>query len=84
VVDTVGFNDLSWVRFYPHTDKLHVVQRYRRPDLGHLEKEVTVEDSGTFTRPWKIHDIWDLAPTEDVHEYVCNENEKDAVHVQRR
>jgi hypothetical protein len=66
VVDTVGFNDLSWLRFYPHTEKLHVVQRYRRPDLGHLEKEVTVEDTGTFTRPWKIHDTWDLAPTEEV------------------
>jgi hypothetical protein len=84
VVDTVGFNDLSWARLYPHTEKLHVVQRYHRPDLGHLDKDVTVEDTGTFAKPWKIHDTWDLAPTEEVQEYVCNENEKDAVHLPSR
>jgi hypothetical protein len=81
VVDTVGFNDLSWVRIYPHTEKLHVVQRYSRPSLGRLEKEVTIEDPGTFTKPWKIRDGWDLAPGEEVHEYICNENEKDVPHL---
>src|SRR5436190_21481237 len=32
VVDTVGFNDQSWIRIFPHTEMLHVVQRYTRPN----------------------------------------------------
>jgi hypothetical protein len=83
VVDTVGFNDRSWIRIYPHTEKLHVVQRYRRPDLGHIEKEVTIEDPGAFAKPWKMRTTWDLAPDEEVQEYVCNENEKDVSHLKR-
>jgi hypothetical protein len=81
VVDTVGFNDRSWIRVYPHTEKLHLVQRYTRPSLGRLEKEVTIEDPGTFARPWKMRTGWDLAPGEEVHEYICNENEKDVPHL---
>ena len=81
VVDTVGFNDLSWIRVFPHTEMLHVVQRYARPNKGHLEKEVTIEDPGTFTKPWKMRVGWDLAPGEEVKEYICNENEKDVPHL---
>jgi hypothetical protein len=81
VVDTVGYNDLSWIRVFPHTEKLHVTQRYSRPNLGRLEKEVTIEDPDTFTKPWKMRTGWDLAPAEEVHEYICNENEKDVPHL---
>jgi hypothetical protein len=81
VVDTVGFNDLSWIRLYPHTEMLHVIQRYRRPDLAHIEKELTIEDPGAFVKPWKMHTSWDLAPSEEVQEYVCNESEKDVPHM---
>ncbi len=81
VVDTVGFNAASWLRLFPHTEMLHVVQRYRRPNLARIEKEVTIEDPGSFTKPWKIRDAWDLAPSEEVMEYVCNENEKDLPHL---
>lgn len=81
VVDTVGFNDQSWIRVFPHTEMLHVVQRYTRPSKGRLEKEVTIEDPGTFTKPWKMRVGWDLAPGEEVKEYICNENEKDVPHL---
>jgi hypothetical protein len=81
VVDTVGFNDRSWLRVFPHTEMLHVTQRYRRPVLGHLEKEVTIEDPGAFRKPWKIRDVWDLAQGEEIAEYICNENEKDVPHL---
>jgi hypothetical protein len=84
VVDTVGFNDLSWIRLYPHTEMLHVVQRFRRPDLGHIEKEVTIEDPGAYIKPWKMHTSWDLAPAEEVQEYVCNENERDVPHMKSK
>jgi hypothetical protein len=81
LVDTVGFNDRSWLRVFPHTEMLHVVQRIRRPDLGHLEKEITIEDPGAFRKPWKIRDVWELAPDEEIAEYICNENEKDVPHL---
>src|SRR5262249_7961333 len=58
VVDPVGFNDLGWIRLFPHTEMLHVVQRIRRVDLGHIEKELTIEDPGTFSKPWKMRTSW--------------------------
>jgi hypothetical protein len=85
VVDTVGFNDKSWLSMlrnpYPHTEMLHVVERYRRPDLGHLELEMTVEDPGAFKKPWVVKRGANLDPTDEVMEYICNENEKDLKHL---
>jgi hypothetical protein len=55
VVDTIGFNDKTFVDSYrtPHTDKLHVVERFRLIDGGNtLEVAFTVEDPGAFYRPW--------------------------------
>jgi hypothetical protein len=54
---------------------LHVVQRYRRPDLGHLVKEVTIEDPGALTGPWRYTVNWELAPGEEIVELVCENNE---------
>jgi len=75
VVDSVGFNDKSWLTDgLPHTEQLHVIERYRRPDLAHLEIDVTMEDPGTFTKPWKLQMSFELAPGEELIEYVCAEN----------
>lgn len=74
VVDTTGFNDRSWLGVIPHTEQLHIVQRYRRPDLGHLQKDVTIEDPGAFTQPWTFRVNWELAPGEEVVEMVCESN----------
>src|SRR5579884_167574 len=55
VVDTIGFNDRTFVDSYrtPHTDKLHVVERFRLIDGGNtLEVAFTVEDPGAFYQPW--------------------------------
>jgi hypothetical protein len=74
VVDTVGFNDRSWIDAYPHTEQLHMIERYRRVDFGHLEVRVTFEDPGTFTKPWNMNLTWDLAPQEELIEFVCENN----------
>ena len=83
VVDTVGFNDKSWLdaQGHPHTEKLHVVERIRRPDLGHLEIEFTIEDPGAYAKPWIIKRVADLDPNDEIGEYVCTEGERDAVHM---
>jgi hypothetical protein len=82
VIDTIGFNDKTWFDFagHPHTDKLHVVERYRRPDLGHLEWETTIDDPGTFTKPFKVYGHSTLEDT-DLMEYICNENNVDLPHI---
>lgn len=78
VVDTVGFNDRVWIGppqgIFPHTGKLHLIERYRRPDLGHIEVQATFEDPGAFVKPLKETQKWDLAPREELLEYVCENN----------
>ncbi|HEY4365514.1 MAG TPA: hypothetical protein VGN17_31425 [Bryobacteraceae bacterium] len=83
VVETAGFNDRSWLDFggHPHTEALRVTERYRRKDFGHMRLEVTFDDPKTFTRAWSIGMDVFLVPDTELLETVCNENEKDAVHL---
>jgi len=75
VIDTIGFNNRAWLpNALPSTETLHVIERYRRPDLAHLEIEVILEDSATLTKPWRQQMVWTLAPGEEILESVCNEN----------
>jgi len=83
VVDRVGFNETVWLdqEMHPHTDRLHVIERYRRPDLGHLEIEITVEDPGTVAKPYTIKRVSELALTEEIYEFICPENNRDLPHM---
>jgi hypothetical protein len=76
VVDTVNFNDRTWLSSgsaAPHTDQLHVIERYRRPDLGHIEVDITLEDPGAFTKPHSFKRSHTLDTEWEIHEYVCND-----------
>src|SRR5262244_2930190 len=83
VVDTIGFNDKTWLngQGVPHSDQLHVIERYTRPDLGHLNVEITLEDSKAFTKPHMFTRTYTLLPNWEIHEYVCNEFNVDAEHL---
>ena len=81
VIDTVGMNDKSWLNNYPHTEQLHLIEHYRRPDFAHLQVDIIIEDPGAFTKPWTIHSVWNLAPGEEIGEYICSENNRDAQHL---
>jgi len=83
VVDTAGFNDKTWLDNlgHPHTEMLHVTERLRRVDLGHLEIEFTIEDPGAYTKPWIIKRVAELDTDDEVGEYVCTEGERDAPHM---
>ena len=56
VIDVTGLNDKTWFdragNF--HSDALHVVERYTPRGPGMLDYEARIEDSKTFSRPWKI------------------------------
>jgi hypothetical protein len=79
LVDTIGINGKAWLsnEGLPQTEQMHVVERYRRPDLGHLEVEIVFDDPGAYSRPWKLRRILTLAPEEEIQEFICNENNKD-------
>jgi hypothetical protein len=83
VVDTVGFNGKAWLNFdgHPASEQLHVVERYRRPDLGHLQYEITIDDPGSYSKPWTIQKASDLSRDDTLMEYICNENERDRSHM---
>jgi hypothetical protein len=83
VVDRVGFDDRAYLDQdqHPHGPKLHVIERYRRVDMGHLETEVTVEDPKTLAKPWTFKRMSELAPTEQIYEFICPENNRDTSHL---
>jgi len=76
VSDTIGFNEHFWMSTggLPHTEALHLTERFTRPDLGALNYEVTVDDPRTYTRPWKGGWSVQWVPNEELQEYFCEEN----------
>ena len=83
VVDTVGFNERFWFARRPmgmvHTEALHLIERFSRPEYDTLHYEVTVDDPKAYTRPWTTS--WDVPWTEyEIVEYLCTENNRDPVH----
>lgn len=83
VIDTSGFNGKTWLDQvgHPATDALHVTERIRRPDFGHLKIDVTIDDPKAYTKPWTVHLQFLADPDTDLIEYVCSENEKDLHHL---
>jgi hypothetical protein len=81
VVDTIGFNGLTWLDMAGHgsSDQLHVIERYSRPDFGHLKNVITIEDPVYYTRPWNVTEITPMLEG-DMIEYICQENERDVKH----
>ncbi|MGB6941842.1 MAG: hypothetical protein WBE37_05580 [Bryobacteraceae bacterium] len=86
VVETAGFNDRTRLDLlgHPHSEALRVVEHYKRRDFGHMDAEMTFNDPQYYTKPFTIRYTEELLPDTDVLEYVCNENEKDSVHVGKK
>jgi len=83
VVDTTGFNGKTWLdqAGHPTTDALHVTERFRRRDFGHLEIQTTIDDPKAYTKPWSATEVMELQPDTELMEFACNENEKDVKHL---
>lgn len=73
VVDTVGFNEKTWLDRLgvPHSDQLHVIERFRRVDRDHLELDVTMQDPQAFVKPWTATLYYQLRPDWDLGEISC-------------
>jgi hypothetical protein len=76
VVDSVGFNDKTVVQGFHHTEDLHIVERFRRPNYGTLEYDVTIEDPNVFAAPWVLPARqFGLRPElTKIDEFVCENN----------
>jgi hypothetical protein len=76
VVDSTGFNEKFWLTSggLPHTEALHLVERFSRPDAGTLRYDVTVDDPRTYTRPWTGGWTVKWVADEDIQEYFCEDN----------
>ncbi len=76
VVDTVGLNDKTWFDAggAPHSDALHVVERFRRVDHDTLEVEFTFEDRKAFTKPWGAKKTYRLRPNQELLERITCED----------
>jgi hypothetical protein len=82
-VESAHFRDLGWldVEGSPLTESGRILERFRRPDFGHLEIEVTIDDAKAYTRPWTVRVHQRIMLDTDLIEMVCLENEKDVPHL---
>jgi hypothetical protein len=78
VVDVVGFNEQTWMDYFghPHTDMLHVIEKFSRPNKNTLAYEATFDDPGAYTKPFTMRWSINWNPSGELTEYICQENNK--------
>lgn len=83
VVDTIGYNDKFWFDFagHPHSEQLHTIERYTRTDSANLKIETEIIDPVMYSKPFTITFTARSQPGE-LTEYICQENQQDAQHLQ--
>ena len=82
VIDTIGLNGRNVLDMLgmPTSDKMHVVERIRRPTHDKLDIELTIDDPGAFTRTWKEHVTYNLQPRNiEILEYIGEEGNRNLV-----
>jgi hypothetical protein len=81
VVESSGFSGKAWLDQlgHPSTESLHVTERFRRRDLGHMDITATIDDPGAYTKPWTVPLKMQLAADTELLEFVCID--RDAPHL---
>jgi hypothetical protein len=69
---------------HPHSEALRIQERFHRRDFGHIDLSLTIDDPKMYTRPFTVDVTEVLIPDSDILEFVCNENEKDRVHLEKQ
>ena len=82
VVETTNFNNKGWIatsqaggriKGIRHTDKLRVVERFRRTAADTISYSATIEDAEIYTRPWTVAFPLTADPAYRIYEYACHE-----------
>lgn len=83
VIDVTKMNDKTALdtNGHPHSDQLHLTERFRRTGPATMSYEVTVDDPKAYMQPWKQSRVFRLQSGIELMEYVCLENEKDRGHL---
>jgi len=83
VVESSGFNGKAWLSGFgnPTTDAMHLTERMRRRDFGHMDIQLTIDDPKAYTKPWTAELHPELIADTELMEFVCNENERDVRHL---
>ena len=83
VVESAGFNERSWLdrAGHPHSEKLRVTERFRRVDFGHMQYQITFDDPETLVEPLTFSLAVSYTADTDMLENVCNENNRDILHM---
>jgi hypothetical protein len=83
VVETTGFRDGGWLdtrKGRPHSDALHVTERFRRTDFGHMELTITINDPKAFLKPWTFTAPLTLLPDTELVEAFCDGHDRTMIH----
>ena len=73
--ETSPFDGWLDVRGSPYTDQAKFIERIRRPTYGKLEIDVTLEDPKAYTKPFTVRINQQIAPDDEIIEFICNENQ---------
>ncbi|MBZ5577958.1 MAG: hypothetical protein LAP40_15455 [Acidobacteriia bacterium] len=82
-IDTIGLRDDTWIDWNGSvlTEAAKVREQIRRPDFGHLEIHVTVDDPKAYTKPWAVTLKERIAVDTELIDEMCLENEKSLQHM---
>jgi hypothetical protein len=83
VVETTNFRDGGWLDIWgsPLTDAGKMIERYRRPNFGVLEIDVTIDDPKAYTKPFTVRVDQRIMVDAEMVEFICNENNRDPQHM---
>jgi hypothetical protein len=76
VVDSKTFNEKFWFSNggLPHTEQLHLIERFTRTDMNTLKYEVTIDDPGAYTKTWSANWTLQWVSGEELPTYYCQDN----------
>jgi uncharacterized protein DUF6152 len=75
VVDSVGYNEKFWFMTggLPHTEALHLTERFTRQDRSVLKYQITIDDPRTYTKAWTAAWTMQWVPDQEIQEFFCEE-----------
>ena len=86
VVDSNGFRDDLWIDWNGSvlTESAKVREEIRRPDFGHLEVRITVDDPKAYTKPWSVTLKQRIVVDTELVDEMCMENEQSLQHLKKK
>jgi hypothetical protein len=85
VAETTGFKEAAWLdgSGHPRSEAMRITERYHRNTFGQMDLNISFEDPKYYTRPFAVRTSLKLLPDTNILEFVCAENERDLIHMQK-